>query len=312
MKETNPTIPTRENGDCIQQWEKDLRRTKNTLATVSALKNRADKICTNAVIWEGKLKTYWENVNETEKQTRDIEIELGIFLERLCTVCDNMECVKEVLEILFCMIAKFYVYTDQLKLKLTELKREIDCLNEPELNAKNSKIVACIEELCTNLDKAIASQRELIKKVIQVLTCACELYEMLCGKEEEATVPPKKSSSKKKKEELEEQERFDFVCSLKIIITRLEGLFNGTGSISDTGGSSNRACGASIHPKPIMPLRNDPYYAETKEEYAAAQKETEGIKSQKDKIEIECNKFLSIKTSLEDAIKASTEAKACK
>lgn len=287
MANTVPSSTSSNKIDCIQQWESDLRKTNNALNKAWAMRNRSEKKYRNAVSWENKLKVYWRNVVKTEELSKVIEEELGVFNKRLDTVCVNLECINEVLDIVFCLLRDFYGYTDALKLKLTSLKREIDCLNEPELNPKNSILVGCIYELCANLDVAIASQKEVMKKIIEVLIIANELYEMVCGD----------------------------TCSLRRLINVLINLFDGMYPVKQAEPvcpGHEPSCNAMIAPKPAMPLREDVYYTVTQHQFETSTIERETAKSEYDTARGEHNELLSIKSSLTDALAAARAAKECK
>ena len=272
-----------ETEDCIKKWESDLRKATNALVKKQAELNKAQKKYENAQTWDKKLESLFKDLKQTDERSANVLEEIGVLSSILEKVCENTACVKEVVEILYCMIKEFYECTDQLKQKLTNIKREIECLNDPGLNASTSIVIKCIEDLCAKIDEAIKSQQELIKKLIEVVKCTCELYESLCGED----------------------------CSLSTIIVDLETLFS-QGPGEANAECKTDSCNANLQPKPTMPLNCDPFYKQINDQTKNAEKELEEAKKEYSDLRKERDKLLSLKNSLAEAIKAAQAAKACK
>ena len=260
-------------------------------------KNQLEQAYNNATLWEGKLKMYCDAVEQTEKQTNNIESVLLVFKSQLDVICNNTDCLIQVIEILYCLIKESFECMDDLKEKLTIILKEIECLDLPDLNSRTSIVMQCLTNICTKIDEAKASQRELIKNTIIILKCAQQLNEMICGK----------------------------CCSIRYFINEMCEVFgiipipeSNTDDCDNLPGTSS-ICGCEIEScegididQPEFPIETSTYYCDTKEQYEKAKEETKCLKDKFDKKRKKCEELKSCKKSLEDAIKTSKEAKECK
>ncbi len=271
------------NEDCIEKWKSDLHKASNALTKKQAKLNKAEAMYANAQMWAKKLEDLCTSLENTDGLSKDVLEEIGQIDSALETVCTNTACIREVLDILYCIIKDFYECTDALKQKLADIKREIECLNDPGLNANTSIVIKCIEDLCAKIDEALKTQQELIKKLIEVIRCASQLHASLC----------------------------DSDCSLYTLIKELERLFS-TGPEENEADCNTDSCDATLQPKPSMPLDCDPYYEELKETSKKAESERETAAEERSTLRKKRDSLQSLKSSLEDAIEAAQAAKDCK
>ncbi len=273
----------RDTADCIKNWENDLRKASNALTKKQAELNRAEASYDNAQKWATKLDDLCKGLIKTDELSKDVLEEIRQVISILIKVCENTACVKEVIEILYCIIKDFFECTDALKQKLADIKREIECLNDPGLNTSTSIILKCIEDLCLKIDDALKTQQDLIKQVIEVVRCICQLNESLCGID----------------------------CSLRSQINDLETLFS-QGPEENGGNCETDSCDEKLQPKPSMPLDCDPFYTDSKETAEKANSELDAAKERRSELRKERDGLLSLRNSLIDAIEAAKAAKDCK
>lgn len=301
---SNPSDPQGGNGnsdnDRLKNWEEDLKDVCNKLKIACAKKDQAEVAYNTAKIWEGKLKSYHDAIDSTIKITDDIENVLDQFKCQIELICKNTECLIEASEILYCMVIKSFECIDELKNILTTVMKDIECLNLPDLNPKTSIVLQCLNNICIRVDEARSNQHDLIKQVIQVLKCAQELNEMICGEN----------------------------CGLNHIVKQICTTFlpestggEGTGDCDDEDipDAGNEICGCTITSckeitleKPKFPLMNSTYYEEIGEEYEASKIEKKCLKDAFNEKRSVCDELTACKKNLEDAIAASKAAKECK
>ncbi len=271
--------------DCLQMWKKNLISTKNALEEANAHTSLAKKEWENAAAWEYTLKSYWENVEESNKIIVAICNELKLFGKHAERVCENTECTVRSIEILFCLLVEFFSCTDKLKDYVSEIEREIECLNDQEINANSSIILRCLKDFLSKLNEATQKQHEVIKMVIDLLKQSKGIYAEICANS----------------------------CSLKHILKDLEDSFCGDcDSEADHDCDDEDSCNATIEPKPKMPLEDDPYYKETRRQYEKSKEEAKKAKEKYDDRRDKSESLTACKKSLEEAIDAAEATKECK
>ena len=299
--------------DCVKFWDDELTKVSNTLKLEEAKTNRAKKALDNANSWASLLEAYWKNINNTNKLGKEASLEVSRFKERLNGgsdqngICEYTECTVKVTKALYCLVEDFYTQTDMLKNKLAALITRIDCLNNPEINPRSSKIYACLKELSSKLDAAIASQKETIRKVLDVVKTATILDQTVCSEEygledklEDIyclfNTPPDSSSSSSSSSTNPPQ--------------RPRGAY-GRGCEQEVVDS----CNAVIDPAPVMPLDQgdeDSYYYKTKNQAITAENEKQQAEENYEGLRKNRDSLRSSKKSLENAKQAAESAKGCK
>ncbi len=289
--------------DCLSTWKEELRKTSNALKIEQAKSDKAQITYANASVWESKLKSYWTNIQKSNEIGIKISDELKSFKKHTDIVCQKTDCSVQALELIFCLIKEFFECTDDLKEKVSDLQKQIECRNEPGLNPQSSKVLQCLKNFSDKLDLAIAGQQELIKMVINVVKCAIQIHESICS------TP----------------------CGLRELLVKLIDIFEGCGDQEEVQVSSKKghkhedhhkdedpecgpdnSCNAKLEPVPVMPISDDPYYTGTEDQYNKAKSEKETYKKEADEAKEKTETLASFKKSLEDAIAAAVEAKACK
>lgn len=291
---------TTNNRDCIVQWEAELERVKCELTVATATANDAYQELVCVTEWEQALKAYWENIKSTKKKSRTVSDEIELFLAHVESIQEYTSSTVTVSEMLFCMIQGFYRAMDLLKKKISDLLKQIECLNNPDINPRTSIILKTLTDLNAKLDAAIATQGATLNNVMNTIDKARELNNMM-GTDE---------------------------AGLTKLLGDLHKLYNmptastdpqqppsyGQGCHQELG-----SCNASIEPQPVMPLHNDPYYTKTKEQYfKAAGDDERGIPGEQDNAQAAYNaarqeqqRLTDSKLSLEKAINAAKAAKGC-
>lgn len=276
--------------NCLEDWKKDLENVKNALVIKTAETTQAYLEMSHSGIWEGKLKTYWENVDKTNKLILEIIEELNVFKVQANTVCQNTGHVVTALEVLFCYLRGFFRCTDRLGANLSALINQIKCLNEPNLGS--SIILKCLNDLQAKLNAAIAGQQDILKLIVTILKEARILNATAC------TVKPEEK------------------CGFMDLLDGLAGRFDHG---SESGSSSSdipehpdeSSCDGNFALTPKMPLENDDYYKNTWSKYEMAQSETVVLKKAYYQLLEEQKKLVDCKKSLSDAIDAAESAKSC-
>lgn len=296
-----------ESHDCIKSWDDELIKVNNALSVKEAETNRSKKKYDNATVWEKTLETYWENIEETNRLGVVVKDEIIRFQNYLAGetpdqgakifgVGDFTSCTVEVTKALYCLVEDFYQTTDELKGKLSAIIIRIDCLNNPAINPKSSKIYACLKELAAKLDAAIASQKEAIQLVLDLVKSANILHYTLCSPEDGLDDKLKGLLNLFKTDTSQNQSQSKI------------GYGMGCETLTKT-------CNDVIAPAPVMPLacgdassyfkRIKKLAEDAKEETDTAKDEYEGFRKARDILR-------SSKKSLENAKQASETAKACK
>ena len=290
--------------DCVKNWEEDLKNITNQLLEICAKKNQAEFAYANASEWEGKLKMYCDAIEKTEALTIEINNVLIVFSAQLEVICKNTVCLIEATEILYCLVKESFDCMDGLKEKLTAIMREIECQTLPNISSKTSIVLQCLTIICNKVDEAKAYQHDLIKKVIDILKCAQQLNEMICGD----------------------------CCGIRHFIHKMCHAFGIVHTSTDSGeepkpadcpeedeeenftvcGITICSCDAEILNKPEFPLENSIYFTKTKGQYGKAKTEKGELQVVFNDQRKMCEELTSCKKSLEDAIEASKAAKECK
>lgn len=291
------------NHDCIKFWDDEYEQVVNALRVVSAEKKDAEDTKRCLTEWEAALKMYWESIEETDKKAKSCSGEIGVFKSHTVRVKELTTCTVDVCEKEYCLVLDFFNSMDTLKGKMSDLKKAIDCLNNPDLNSA-SIVVKNLNELESKLNAAIATQKETIQGVLGALLTARDLDKSV-GNNDPNTNPPDHSG-------------------LLWLLDKLNGLFdhstqgqtastNAEGEASSYGEGCNQpqmSCHEKLTDKPPkMPLDQDEYYTKTKEQYDKAKGEQDDADAAYNAARDKENKLNATKESLS---KASQKAKAAK
>ncbi len=275
---------------CLEEWKKDLEKVQNALVRKSAEANQAYLAMSNSSVWEGKLKTYWENVDKTNKLILEVTAELTVFNGQSSTVCTNTGHVVSAVDVLFCFLKDFFRCTDRLSINLSTLINQIKCLNEPNLGS--SILLKCLGDLSDKLNAAIAAQQEILKLIVTILKQARMLNSTVCATEGD--------------------EGCSFIGLIETLSVRFNHEAEEGNPISDMPDCPDESsCDGAFTLDPKMPLEQDEYYTKTKSQYELSQQETAQLKKDYYILLEEQKKLVDCKKSLSDAIDAAESAKSC-
>ncbi len=288
------------NHNCIKFWEDEKEEVINVLRVATADRQDAEHTKTNLTLWEASLKEYWEKIEETDKKAKSCAVEIGRFKTSTTRIKELTTTTVSVTNMAYCMIIDFFKSMDKLKDKISGLLKEIECLNNPDINAKSSIVMGNITELKTNLDLAISTQADTIKNALAILEYARDLDKAIGNTD--GTNPPDQSG-------------------LLWLLKKLNGLFDTSAMSAPAEGEGTSygegchqpemPCDAKIEPKPKMPLDQDDYYKKTKDQYEKAKSEQDSAEAALTAAKEWEDKLISSKNSLEKAITKAKAAKGC-
>ncbi len=276
-------IPTNGTKNCLEDWENDLKNASNKLRKVLEEKAGYGAKFSNASLWEGKLKMFWNCIQHTDELNKKIAGHLELFLEQAELVCRNVECSKLAISYLFCGVKDIFECTDRLKEKLADFFMKVDCLNDDSINSKTSFIIECITTIQTKLNEAIYKQQQLIKMVIEILKCANEIQEAIC----------------------------DDKCGVTGKVQYLIEVFPKSGEEPGDSGLKE-SCSATLEPCPVLPFNCDKVYIYTRDQQELAKGEKEEVRKELEEVCKEFETRASFERSLREAIERSKEVKDCK
>lgn len=281
---------------CLEQWKEDLRKLDNGLflkqATVASLSTRK----ANAGTWEAKLKNCWDRAQYTNRLVNEINAGIESLSGQVDRVCDNANCADQALEMIFCMIKKFYDCTDSFRLLINNTRDTI--ISDLGPDADSSIIMGCLNEMAGKLGKTVAAQMEIMKMTVELIKQAKILSAAICENKDAGD---------------------DDNCGLHNLVELFEALFNNEDGEdspnmpdSDSELPPAGSCTATLERKISMPLENDEYYTGLRDQYEAAQTEYLEVSSSLDNARLSMEGMQSCATSLRNAIAASEKAKDCK
>jgi hypothetical protein len=268
---------------CFEDWENDLKDVKNKLKMSQCRKTGISNKNSNAITWYVKLNMYWESMRHTEELLDDVAVQLELFIDQSELICNNIECSRMAIQILFCKLKKVFECTDKLRECLIDFFMKVDCLSDENINEKSSFIYACLKSLLDKLEVAVAKQYELLKKFIDILKCIEELEEAICNEE----------------------------CGVRGNLIYMAEIFTRSGEESVSCDLS-RSCEDKVEPKPVIPLNCDPVYIFTSRQRELAESEKKDIKDELDQICKEHEALASCERSLSEAVESSKAAQECK
>lgn len=270
---------------------------QNRLSIKTAEASLAYLAMSNSATWEGKLKTYWENVDKTNKLILEVTAELTVYKGQSSTVQTNTAHVVNAVDVLFCYLRGFFRCTDRLSTNLSTLINQIKCLNEPNLGS--SIILKCLSDLSDKLNAAIAAQQEILKLIVEILKQARVLSSTVCASQDEDG-------------SCEGDEGCSFISLIDALAVRFNhGPEEGSPSSDMPECPDESSCNGAYTIEPKMPLEQDDYYNNTKSQYEKAQEETAELRKDYYLLLEEQKKLVDCKKSLSDAIDAAESAKSC-
>jgi len=277
------------NESCIGLWEQQLDDATNQLTIKSAafLKEKAsfEDLCN----WILQLETCLDSMDATDDKRNDIINLLDLFVSQSENVCENITCLKEGVEILYCDIIQTSRCIEELKGKVEQLKNEVDALPKSVSN-ENSSFYTCLIKLHDQIEKVQDMFKDMITQILDLATTVYLIECLLCD--------PQTGLLNKLN---------DLVSDLGGDVNE-EYCSNDDDSIPTNGKS---LCTEKLD-CPEFPLADEDFYSDTKSTLTQAESAKNTCKEKLDELTKDKDKLQACKTSLEKAIEEATKASEAK
>ncbi|MBL7828073.1 MAG: hypothetical protein JNJ57_15690 [Saprospiraceae bacterium] len=172
--------PGNTSDNCVEKWRQEKDAAKRDLDQKIAEVDQAKKELENAIAWEGKLKTWYDNVVKTAELSDKLRRELSVMISQVEKLCENSACTVEALKCLYFMVETIYNESVSSILNILELLQKcIRCISNPQL-IRDKGITKAINDLEIKIKELDALHLDALKKVIEALKCALILQYSLC------------------------------------------------------------------------------------------------------------------------------------
>lgn len=275
--------------ECIELWESQLEDAVNQLSIKTAEFNQLNASFGDLTQWVTQLQSCLDSFDETDGIRDEVLTTLTIFNAQTTVVCNNIACLKEGMEILYCDIIRLTKCVENLYVKVLRLKNDIDCLNNPSFNPSSSVFYKCLCDLQAQIELVLEMHETMINQVLHIAHIIYLMECMICNEHN----------------------------SLLSKINELLELFGGEpdqdfcGSGHQQGGGAPESdhekllCTESLE-KPNLPISDMDLYQEIKVELTTAEVKWEECKKGLEQCQKDKMKLVACKESLDNAIKEAT------
>lgn len=181
---TQNLIPTPEESSSpsqhyIDRLKADLEEAKRCLDEAGAQAARAKAEYLDAEGWRNLLDAYYNRLEKTLAIAADVITLLNNTKNQASTVCSNIKCTVQALQLLTVDVKATSEATESLKQLIKNLLDRVDELNGPVLDP-NTSILKCIMELKKAVDEALSANLNAIAAALEVLRLLHVLLCMIC------------------------------------------------------------------------------------------------------------------------------------
>lgn len=273
---------------CVDDWKKELKAKGSLYQQKAAEAAKKKDELGLAQDWRNKVKTYFDNVQQSAEKADAITSKVKVILDILEKLCKSTGFSVTAIEILFCMTKELYTKVDEVAACYNNISKAIDCSNDQVL--KKGGITDTWVDYGKKLQDVIAIGNDIFNNIVIALKAATILDESICEKD----------------------------YGIKSAIARIGCIFSPTGNGSTSNGGiksgddSMEICCTDKLVCPVFPLAKDTYYTVTETQLKNADARLAAIKPEYDKASQEANRLQACTDSLTKAIKQAQDAKACK
>ncbi len=175
-----PTITTTES--CISLWEKQLEDAANQLAVKNAEYNQQNAACQDLGNWILLLQECLENLDTTDDKRAEIIKVLDLFVSQAESVCENVTCLKEGIEILYCDVIQTSRCVEELHDKVLCLRSDIDSI-QTKLTTDNSEFLKCLTTLQVQIEKVLEFYSDMVNQILDTAATVYSIECFLCNNE---------------------------------------------------------------------------------------------------------------------------------
>jgi len=169
---------TQEN--CISLWEKQLEDAINQLAEKNADFNKQNAAYQDLCKWILQLQNCIDTLDETDDKRDAIINILNLFVAQAESVCENIACLKDGMEILYCDIIQISRCVEGLYKKVMNLLVEIDSTSQKNITPEKSEFLKCLTALKVQIEKVLGLFQDMIDQVLNVATTVYRIECILC------------------------------------------------------------------------------------------------------------------------------------
>lgn len=280
--------------DCLEMWKDELRQTQNILVKAEAEAQQACATYETIVSVKNKLNIYLDNIDATAFIISKIQDELAVFLSQINDACEKTECTVEAMKVLYCFIKEFFECTDTFSTTISGFITQIECLN---LSGKPSIVLKCLQTLTEKLNVTIATQEAMIKLIIEIVQDAIEIDKLICNSTCGSLQSLVFALIKKHRSIAARKRDKDILLTFKSEPNTKTQFMSGL---------------EGLNLIVQFPITDEPTRMNLSDAVNAIDGVCEEAKEECDKQRQEADIVRACKQSLENAIAAATEAKACK
>lgn len=278
---------TQEN--CISLWEKQLEDAINQLEEKNADFDKQNAAYQDLCDWIIQLQNCLDILDETDDKRDAIVNVLDLFVSQAESVCENIACLKEGMEILYCDIIAISRCVEDLYSKVINLTVDIDSTSQKNITPENSEFLKCLTALQTQIEKVTALYQNMVDQILGVATTIYRTECLLCSLE------------------------MGLLKKLTDLIGKFGGDMNEEYCSTDDGappngsGTGKTLCSETLD-SPEFPLADGDFYKGIKMVLTKAEVDKEGCRGDLDNMTKEKDKLEACKKSLETAIEEATKA----
>lgn len=156
---------------CYSNWRAEL---KTVLKSYHQEKEAADQIQKKLNLIserKSKYRQWLDEINKAEELARMICYQLEIISGQTRKVWYSASKATEAIELLFCMVRKFFQEVDYLKLRYDELWKCIEKNTHPSLEGGKG-IIECLKKYLEKLEAIIKTRDDIVKFIVETIKLA--------------------------------------------------------------------------------------------------------------------------------------------
>ncbi|MEO1259486.1 MAG: hypothetical protein AAFZ15_11845 [Bacteroidota bacterium] len=170
------------NENCIGLWKSQLEDATNQLVVIVSEYDKLNAAYQDLCNWVIQLQDCLDSLDETDEK-RDVIIDLlNLFVAQAESVCENIVCLKEALEILYCDIIQVSKCLESLYNTVITLRTEIDSLNK-NITEENSETYKCLIALQVQIEKVLELYQVMVDQILDAATMVYRVECLLCNTE---------------------------------------------------------------------------------------------------------------------------------